>query len=141
MEMSRRCVPFTPPWKPLAEMTVTIVSTAGAHLVDQQPFDTRGDTTWRLIPSDADTARFTITHGAPDDHYDRSEARQDINVIFPLDRLRELAAAGTIAGTAGRHFSLMGYAVRLRQFYDETAPAVAREVERTGADAAVLTAG
>lgn len=141
MEMARRCVPFTPPWKPLADMTVTIVSTAGVHLADQAPFDTRGDTSWREIPGDADTARFTITHGAPEDHYDRSEARQDINVIFPLDRLRELAAAGMIAGVANRHFSLMGYAMRLRQFYDQAAPAVAREVERTGADAAVLTAG
>lgn len=122
-------------------MSIAIVSTAGAHLTDQEPFDTKGDATWRVIPADADTGRFTITHGAPEDHYDRSEARQDINVIFPLDRLRELADQRLIGGLAQRHFSLMGYAMKLRQFYDEAAPGVAREVERSGADGVVLTAG
>lgn len=140
-EMSRRCVPYTPPWKPLGEMTVAIVSTAGVHLRDQEPFQTEGDASFRVIPGDVDSTRLLVTHGAPADHYDRSELQRDINVIFPIDRLRELQQAGGIGAVAQKHFSMMGYALRLKQFYDEAAPAVAREVERSGADAVLLTAG
>ncbi len=122
-------------------MTVAIVSTAGVHARDQEPFQTEGDATFRVLPGDVDSRNLMITHGAPEDHYDRSEARQDMNVIFPIDRLRELAQAGEIGVVADRHFSMMGYALRLKQFYDEAAPAVAREVERSGADAVILTAG
>lgn len=139
--MSRRCVPYTPPWKPLAEMTVAIVSTAGVHGKDQEPFNTEGDASFRVLPGDVESGSLMVTHGAPEDHYDRSQLRQDINVIFPIDRLRELQRAGVIGAVADRHFSMMGYALRLKQFYDEAAPAVAREVERSGADAVVLTAG
>ena len=33
---------------------------------------------------------------------------QDWNVVFPLDRLRELAETGTIGGVADFHYSFMG---------------------------------
>lgn len=140
-EMSRRCVPYTPPWKPLREMTIAIVSTAGVHARDQEPFHTEGDATWRVIPGDVASGDLVVTHGAPEDHYDRSELRKDINVIFPIDPLRELARDGFIGGVAEKHFSMMGYALKLRQFYDEAAPAVAKQVELSGCDGVVLTAG
>ncbi|MFZ5824694.1 MAG: glycine/sarcosine/betaine reductase selenoprotein B family protein [Bacillota bacterium] len=141
VELSRRCVPYTPVTRKLSEMTIAIVSTAGVHLRDQEPFNQEGDDTWRHLPGDLDTGNLVITHGAPEEHYDRSQAQQDINVIFPLDRLRELQAEGFIGGVAERHWSLMGYSLRLRKYYDETAPAVGKEVERSPVDAVLLTAG
>jgi D-proline reductase (dithiol) PrdB len=141
MEVSRRCVPYTPVTKRLSEMTIAIVSTAGVHLDDQEPFKTDGDETYRILPGDLDTGELVITHGAPDEHYDRTEALQDINVIFPLDRLRQLAADGFIGGVSEKHLSLMGYSLRLKKYYDETAPAVAKEIERSPVDAVLLTAG
>ncbi|MFZ5814314.1 MAG: glycine/sarcosine/betaine reductase selenoprotein B family protein [Bacillota bacterium] len=141
VELSRRCVPYTPVTRKLSEMTIAIVSTAGVHLTDQEPFNKEGDDTWRHLPGDLDAKNLMITHGAPEEHYDRSQALQDINVIFPIDRLRELQAQGFIGGLSERHWSLMGYSLRLKKYYDETAPAVAREVERSPVDAVLLTAG
>jgi D-proline reductase (dithiol) PrdB len=140
-DLSRRCVPFTPPTRKLSEMTIAIVSTAGVHLKEQEPFSTEGDDTWRHIPGDVNVADLMITHGAPEEHYDRSQAKQDINVIFPIERLHELAAQGVIGGVSERHWSLMGYSLRLQKYYNETAPAVAKEVERSPVDAVLLTAG
>ncbi|MCY0901071.1 MAG: glycine/sarcosine/betaine reductase selenoprotein B family protein, partial [Firmicutes bacterium] len=105
MEISRKTIPYTPVTKRLSEMTVMIVSTAGAHLVSQDAFDTSGDSTYRVIPGDAQTAEFTVTHGAPVHDYNWEEPRKDVNTIFPLDRLREMAAAGQIGGLAEKHIS------------------------------------
>lgn len=141
MEISRKTIPYTPVTKRLSEMTVMIVSTAGAHLVSQDAFDTSGDATYRVIPGDAQTAEFTVTHGAPVHDYNWEEPRKDVNTIFPLDRLREMAAAGQIGGLAEKHISMMGYALRLNEINAVTAPAIAKEVDRSRADAVLLTAG
>jgi D-proline reductase (dithiol) PrdB len=140
-DMSRRCVPYTPVTRKLSEMTIAIVSTAGVHLKDQEPFNTQGDDTWRVLPGDVNVADLMITHGAPEEHYDRSQANQDMNVIFPIERLRELQAEGFIGGVAEKNLTLMGYSLRLQKYYNETAPAVAKEIERSPVDAVLLTAG
>lgn len=139
--MSRKAVPYTPNDKMLKDMTIAIVSTAGAHLKDQEPFDTDGDATYRLIPEDAETANFTVTHGAPKEHYNTDEPKQDINTIFPLDRLREMTEEGFIGGINNKHISMMGYAMRLKKIMDETIPQVAKEITKSKADAVLLTAG
>src|SRR5690606_23284838 len=115
MEMSRRAIPYTPNNKKLEEMTIAIVSTSGVHAVDQEPFNTEGDHTYRILPGDIDSSQLTITHGAPEEHYDRSEALKDINVIFPIDRLRELKNEGIIGDTAEKHLTMMGYSLKLRK--------------------------
>jgi D-proline reductase (dithiol) PrdB len=141
MEMSRKAIPYTPNEKPISEMTIAIVSTAGAHLKDQEPFNTDGDASYRLITEDAQTEQFTVTHGAPKDHYNTDEPKKDINVIFPLDRLRELKEEGYIGAINNKHISMMGYAMRLKQILDETIPQIAKEISRSKADAVLLTAG
>ncbi|MGE5675868.1 MAG: glycine/sarcosine/betaine reductase selenoprotein B family protein [Mycobacterium leprae] len=141
VELSRRCVPYTPTNRPLSEMTIAIVSTAGVHLKAQEPFNTQGDDTWRIIPGDVNVADLMITHGAPDEHYDRTQANADMNVIFPIDRLRELKESGVIGAVSEKHWTLMGYSLRLKKYYDETAPAVAKEIEKSPVDAVLLTAG
>lgn len=140
-DLSRRCVPYTPVTRKLSDMTIAIVSTAGVHLKGQEPFNTEGDDTWRVVPGNVDIADLMITHGAPDEHYDRAQALQDMNVIFPIGRLRELQAEGLIGAVAEKHLTLMGYSLRLQKYYNETAPAVAKEIERSPVDAVLLTAG
>lgn len=141
MELARRCVPYTPVGSRLKEMTIAIVSTAGVHRRDQEPFQIEGDDSWRVLAGDVQPGDLMITHGAPEEHYERSEARADINVIFPIDRLRELAVAGRIGGVAEQHYSLMGYSLRLKRYYEETAPSLAKEIERSPVDGVLLTAG
>jgi D-proline reductase (dithiol) PrdB len=141
MEMSRKAIPYTPNEKSLEEMTVAIVSTAGVHLKDQEPFSTDqtvGDTTYRVIPRDAITDQFTVTHAAPIEDYNVEEPRKDINCVFPIDRLRELEEIGAVAEN---HYTMMGYAMRLNPLLKETIPEIAKKVERSKIDAVVLTAG
>lgn len=142
--MSRKAIPYTPNDKPLSEMKIGIVSTAGAHLKDQEPFNddpTVGDNTYRIIPNDSAANDFSVTHAAPKEEYDTDEPKRDINTIFPIDRLRELTEQGVIGGIADNHFSMMGFAMRLRKLIDETIPELAKKVNRSKADGVLLTAG
>lgn len=130
MKMSRKAIPYTPNDKALSEMRIGIVSTAGAHLEDQEAFNedqTTGDHTYRIIPGDVDAADFRVTHAAPKDEYDTSEPEKDINSIFPIDRLRELEKEGFIGGLAENHYSMMGFAMRLKRLQEETIPELAKK--------------
>jgi D-proline reductase (dithiol) PrdB len=135
--MSRRCIPYTPRRRELRESVFALVSTAGVHLRDQEPFDLAGDNSWRLIPGDVASDQLMVTHA----HYDHRHADSDINCVFPIDRLRELAAEGIIAGVGDKHLGFMGYTQQLRDLYERGAPAMAKVIERSRADAVLLTAG
>ena len=141
MTLSRKCVPFTPFDGALTKATVAIVSAGGVHLRSQEPFNTAdelGDLSFRIIPGDADTAQLMVSHH----HYDHADADSDINVVFPLDVLRELKAAGLIGGVAREHVGYMGYTMQLKQMYEQTAPAIAEHIDRKSkADVVVLTGG
>ena len=135
--MSRKCVPYTPVSGKLAEMTVALVSSTGVYLEGQEPFTDNGDETYRVIPGDAEVARLRFKHG----HYDTTNAQQDANAVFPLERLRELAAEGFIKRVSNKHIGFKGFSSDLKAQYERLAPAVAAEIERSQADAVVLTGG
>ncbi|MDB5078816.1 MAG: hypothetical protein JWP00_740 [Chloroflexi bacterium] len=140
MELSRRCVPYTPLFKPLEKMNISIVTTAGVRLNTQEPYNDEGDERFYVIPGDAQTSDLTVNYATPA-NYNFSDSLKDINVVFPLDRLRELAEAGVIGGVSKKHIALMGYTMRLKKVYDETVPAIAKELERSNTDGVILTAG
>ncbi len=120
-------IPWTPLQRPISEATVAIVTTSGVHLRHDKPFNLSGDATFRVIPRTAAAADLAITHQA----YDRTDALRDINLVFPLPRLRELEAEGVIGRVADEHFGfgLNGSAKELL--------APGREVGRRLADAHV----
>lgn len=136
IEMSRYCVPFTPFRGPLEEASVMLVSTAGVHHMDDPPFDTEGDTSFRAIPGDATAANLRVA----DTHYDHGCIDRDVNCVFPVDRLYDLAEERRIRAVAEKHFSL-GFTQALRQLRDDTIPKLVREVERIRPDAVLLTGG
>ena len=141
MAFSRKCVPFTPFEGELSRSTVAIVSAGGVHLREQEPFniaDELGDLTFRVIPGDADSQQLMVTHH----HYDHADADQDINVVFPLDVLRDLKEEGFIREVALKHVGYMGYTMQLKAMYEGTAPEIANEIDRgSRADVVVLTGG
>src|SRR5918998_1041909 len=141
MAISRKCVPFTPFEGELSRATVAIVTAAGVHLKDQEPFniaDELGDLTFRLIPPDADASQLMVTHH----HYDHADADADINVVFPLDVLRDLQGEGFIRDLAKKHVGYMGYTMQLKAMYEGTAPQIANEIDRgSRADVVLLTGG
>ena len=137
MPMSRRCIPYTPRSRELKDTKFALVTTAGVHLSDQEPFDVEGDNSWRLLPGDVQADQLMVTH----EHYDHRDADNDINVIFPIDRLRELAAEGIIGGVSNKHLGFMGYTQQLRDLYERAAPEMARLVMHSKADGVILTGG
>jgi hypothetical protein len=136
LELSRYCVPFTPFPGRLEDATLCLVSTAGVRLRDDAPFETEGDTTWRVIPAEAGAKDLRYD----DTHYDHGCVDRDMNCVFPIDRARELAAEGRIGGLTARHFSL-GYSQALRDLRERTIPALVHEVDRERPGAVLLTGG
>jgi len=133
-------VPWAPLRKPLAECVIALVTTGGVHLRTDAPFDMDdpdGDPSFRVIPADAPRAALTITHK----YYDHSAADRDLNVVLPLDRLREVHAEGRIGGVASRVYSFMGHVDgrHVRTLMERTGPEVARRLVADRADAVFLT--
>jgi len=140
MAISRKCVPFTPCERELSKSTIAIVTAGGVHLKDQEAFnisDELGDLTYREIPEDVDSADLMVSHH----HYDHRDADEDINVVFPIDVLRDLQAEGFIGDIAKKHIGY-GYSQQLKAMYEGTAREIANQIDKTSrADAVVLTGG
>ncbi len=89
----------------LAQRRVALVSTAGLHRRGDRPFTgMEGD--YRVIPSDTSAQDLVMTHIST--NFDRTGFVQDWNVVFPLDRLHELAREQLIGNVADYHYSFMG---------------------------------
>lgn len=130
--MTLETVPWSPLRRPLAEATVAIVTTSGTHLATDAPFDVTGDDTFRLIRRTADPAELTISHLA----FDRTDALSDINLVFPLQRLRELEAERVIGRVAEWHYAF-GLCPDGELLVDPGRE-IARRMKRDGVDLALL---
>lgn len=136
-------VPITPPpvWTPvtkeLKDMTIALATASGVHLKSEKRFNFAGDFTYREIPGDAKVSDMMVSHGG----YDNADVNKDINCMFPMDRLRELAATGFIKAVAPMHFGFMGGGGDQTKFTEETGPEIAKKLKDEGVDAVVLTAG
>src|SRR5262244_2030854 len=93
-------IPWTPLRKPLVDCTVALISTGGVHLRSDRPFNLNGDPTFRVIPKGAVSSDLAISHQA----YDRTDALKDINLVFPLERLRELESERVIGRLSEEHY-------------------------------------
>ena len=136
-------VPITPKsvWapvtKPLSEMTVALATAAGVHRKDQERFNLAGDFTWRKIPNESEEDDLMVTHGG----YDNSDVNKDINCMFPITRLKELAAEGFIKACAPYHAGFMGGGGNIEKFTNETGPAVACHRSATIVQRAIESVG
>ena len=126
--------------KPLARSRGALVTTAALHLPGQEPFDEEirgGDWSYREIPDSTETSLLRSSHRSRS--FDRSGLERDPNLVFPLDRLRHLAARGTLGPPNRRHFSFMGSITAPGRLLKETAPEAARKLKEDGADWVLLT--
>jgi D-proline reductase (dithiol) PrdB len=128
--------PFLALAKPLGETRLALVTTAGMHLRGDQTF-TPGDQTFRRIPSNTPAHDIIQSHSSIG--FDRTAVYRDLNVSFPMDRLRELAERGIIQSTTASYYSFMGAQTNPKRILDETGPEVARLLLQEGADAVLLT--
>jgi D-proline reductase (dithiol) PrdB len=127
--------PFVRPEKPIEECRLALVTTGGVHLPEHPRFDIDdplGDCSYREIPADA--AQLTWTHA-----YYRPDQGADLDAVFPLWTIRELAAEEVVGELNRRHFAFMGAIHDPGPLIDETAPEVAAKLVDDGVDAALLT--
>lgn len=135
-----REIAWSPPARPLSACRVALVTTTGVRRRGDAPFDNRsrwGDWTYRAIPADVDPAELVVDHT----HFDSEDAALDINCVFPVTRVRELAAEGVVGGVVPTHYSFMGFIPDPTRGLVESAAAVASALREVGADVAILTPG
>jgi D-proline reductase (dithiol) PrdB len=119
--------------KPLSERRVSVVSTAALQRRDDRVFG-HGEASYRVIQRDTDPNDIIMSHGSV--NFDRSGFQQDLNVCFPLERLKELAAEGFIGSVADFHYTVSG-AVDPRQ-NEDSAREIAGLMRREGVDTVLL---
>ncbi len=135
-------VPWTPVTKALATSTVALVTTAGVHHRDQEPFDMKdhdGDPSFRVIDFRKPLSSLMITH----DYYDHTDADKDINIVFPITRLKEFAQEGRIGQVADLHYGFMGHIIgrHIPTLIFKTASEVAGRLKKAHVDIVLLTPG
>lgn len=136
-------VPITPPavWTPvtkeLKDMSIALATAAGVHRRDQERFNLAGDSSWRKITNDTPSSELMVSHGG----YDNSDVNKDINCMFPIDRIHELAAEGFIRACAPVHAGFMGGGGDQEKFKSKTGPEIAEMLRAEDVDAVILTAG
>src|ERR1700694_5662359 len=98
----------TRPWvtgPALSRRRVAIVSSAGLVVRGENRFRGR-DPDYRAIPSTVAADDLLCSHISI--NFDRTGVQEDWNVVFPLDRLNELAAEGAIGSVAATHYFVHG---------------------------------
>ena len=120
---------------PLAEAKVAIVTSAAIHTTDDDRFS-QGDTSYRFVPREA--RDLVLGHWSP--NFDRTGFTLDLNVVYPIDRLEELAERGVIGSVADRHVSFAGNqpddVATIRM---DSGPAAAAALKADGVDVVLLT--
>ncbi len=134
--ITRDPVALAPLRMPLSECRVTFISTSGVQPKGSLPFDTVhpvGDYTFRRVSSNSRVDDLEI-HQLK---YPTAGANRDLNVIFPIERLQELAAEGVIGGLTEHFFTFIGYNMDPERLERTLAEDIATAVSDEGADIAL----
>jgi D-proline reductase (dithiol) PrdB len=119
--------------KPLSDCRLGFVSTSGVQLKGSMPFDVVhpiGDYTFRRIPSSTEIRDLEI-HQIK---YPTSGANKDINVVYPIERLRELEANGIVGSLTKSFYSFIGYNMDPQHLVESLACELADAFEEEQAD-------
>ncbi len=140
--------PFAPA-PSLSDATVALMSAGGVYVEGEDP--TGGETqeqavarigeylreppTLVSIPRDVSPRDLRVRHPG----YDVRGAERDINCVFPIRALNELATDGVIGKINRRHYSFVGAASQLR-LRNEIAPSWGEKLRADGVDVCLLVA-
>ena len=120
----------------LSAARVAIVTSAALHVAADDGFSPNSDPKFSVL---ADGEReLRLGHFSP--NFDRGGFAADLNVVYPVDRLRELADRGVIGSVAAHHYAFAGNqdetvsGIRL-----DTGPQVARLLLEDGVNVVLLT--
>ncbi len=90
---------------PLSKAKVAIVTTAALHRESAPGFQI-GDSDYHYETLASDVRDLKLGHHSV--NFDRGGFAADLNVVYPIDRLQELAAEGVIGAVAEHHYTFAG---------------------------------
>lgn len=120
--------------KPLSASRLGLIASGGIYVTGQVAFHYKDDTSCRVIPTTVKTSDLRVTHFA----YDFTDARQDPNVVFPLDTLRGLQREGVIGALSEHAYTFMGGIYSARRVREVLAPQLTERLLADQVDAALL---
>ncbi len=119
---------------PLSQATVAIVTSASLHHSDDSDFAPT-DTGYRVL----ERSRRDIDVGHWSPNFDASGVAADLNVVYPIDRLEELATEGVIGAVSDVHLAYAGNQFDLSGIRMDGGPAGAALLRSHEVDVVVLT--
>ena len=140
-------VPFTPLTRPLTECNFGLITSGGLyHKGVEPPFNLErekreprwGDPTYRTLPIDIQQSEVGASHL----HINTQGVLEDINILLPIQRFRELVEEGSIAGLADNAYSFMGYQgfpPDTRAWIETYGPQVAEKLKAEEVNCVLLT--
>ena len=120
--------------KPLSEAKVAIVTSASLHHKDDDDF-APSDTGYRVL--EKDRRDIVVGHWSP--NFDASGVSADLNVVFPIDRLKELENQGVIGSVSDVHIAVAGNQFDLSGIRLDGGPAAAALLNKHEVDVVLLT--
>ncbi len=129
--------PVTPLTKPLEDCKLALITTGGLHLKTDTPFDTKfieGDCSYRILPDNVIHEDIMVTH----ESYDHKFINEDLNCVFPIDRMREFVQEGKIRSISEEHYSFMGHIYVTGPLLENSRKA-GKRLKELGVDIAFLT--
>ena len=130
-------VPKLVPGVPLNKRRIAIVTTAGLHVRDDQPYEGASvGMEYRVIPESVDSKDLVMSHVSV--NFDRSGFQSDLNVVFPLDRLKELVTEKLVGSVAKFHYAFMGATWPVTKF-ESKARELAALLKQDHVDAVLLS--
>jgi D-proline reductase (dithiol) PrdB len=138
--LGKNLAPLGPlPWvrskKPLSQQKIALITTAGLHVRDDDKFAFT-DASYRVIPRELRGDDLLMSHTSV--NFDRIGFAEDVNVVFPIDRFRELQESGAIGSLANNHYSFMGAGL-LPDAYEASVRPLAEIMRNEEVDVAFLT--
>ena len=91
--------------RPLSELRIALITTAGLLFRDDPAFNFT-DATFRPIAGNEDANNLVMSHSSV--NFDKSGFAEDVNLVFPIERFKELEKGGKIGSLASVHYSFMG---------------------------------
>ncbi len=136
-------IPWTPLSKPLNQITLGLVTSAGISLKSDPPFDMErekreplwGDRSFRKIPRGTTERDINVNHL----HINTNWIKQDINVILPLQRMEEFEKEGVIGRLASTAYSFYGFQWQSTDFLKEAIEPISILMKEEGVEAVLLT--
>jgi D-proline reductase (dithiol) PrdB len=121
---------LTPLRKPIADSKIGLFVSCGAQLREDPPLGETEDISFRLLHRGTPLSELVISHKTAV----RKWAEEDLNVAYPLDRMKELESAGVIGRLAHTAISIVGSIHRFTELLEQTVPAVKQIYDSQGVD-------